>query len=314
MLCDGLSRLLYSAGRFADTTFRFGAGMADVPSVEQKELTTMARLSINEMTTYRWPFETDVARLAAAGVPAIGAWRQKIADCGEEKALRILAEHQLAVSNLLWAGGFTGSDGCSYQDSLEDAAEAIRLAGALRAGCLVVYTGARAGHTHSHARRLTRDALRELAPLAEKHKVTLAIEPMHASFAGEWTFLSTVKDALELIDAVESPCVKLVFDTYHFGLDVCCERLTEWAPSIGIVHLGDCRAAPNGEMNRCRLGDGAVPLREIIAALIAGGYEGDFDVELLGEEIETADYCELIAHSKAMFERLLDCESLKPRP
>ncbi len=151
--------------------------------------------------------------------------------------------------------------------------------------------------------------------MAEKHSVTLAIEPMHASFAGEWTFLSTVKDALELIDAVESPCVKLVFDTYHFGLDVCTQRLSESAPSIGIVHLGDCLAAPNGEINRCRLGDGAVPLRKkIIAALLAGGYAGDFDVELLGEEIETADYCELIAHSKAMFERLLDCESLKPRP
>ncbi len=102
----------------------------------------MARLSINEMTTYRWPFETDVARLAIARGVGDCAWRQKIADCGEEKALRLLAEHQLAVSNLLWAGGFTGSDGCSYQDSLEDAAEAIRLGrGAPRAGCLVVYTG-----------------------------------------------------------------------------------------------------------------------------------------------------------------------------
>jgi sugar phosphate isomerase/epimerase len=272
------------------------------------ESTTMARLSINEMTTYRWPFEMDVERLAAAGVPAIGAWRQKVVDCGEEKAVRLLADHGLAVSNLLWAGGFTGSDGCSFQDSLEDAAEAIRLAGALRAGCLVVYTGARAGHTHSHARRLTRDALRELAPLAERHGVTLCIEPMHASFAGEWTFLSSIKDAIELIEAVESPGIKLAYDTYHFGLDVCSRQLSAWAPFIGIVHLGDCRATPNGEMNRCRLGDGIVPLRENIAALLSGGYRGDFDVELLGEEVETADYSELITHSKAMFEQLLDCQ------
>lgn len=268
----------------------------------------MARLSINEMTTYRWSFENDVARLAAAGVPAIGAWRQKVADCGEEKAIQLLAESQLAVSNLLWAGGFTGSDGRSYQDSLRDAAEAIRLAGRLRAGCLVVYTGARAGHTHSHARRITRDALRSLAPLAEEHGVTLAIEPMHASFANEWTFLTNLKDALELIDAVETRCVRLAFDTYHFGQEVCLAQLRDCASSIAIVHLGDCRGTPNGEMNRCRLGDGVVPLRDIVAALLSGGYHGDFDVELLGEEVETADYGELIAHSKATFERLLDCQ------
>jgi sugar phosphate isomerase/epimerase len=268
----------------------------------------MARLSINEMTTYRWSFETDVERLVAAGIPAIGAWRQKVTDCGEEKAIRLLAESNLAVSNLLWAGGFTGSDGVSYQESLQDAAEAIRLAGRLRAGCLVVYTGARAGHTHSHARRITRDALRKLSPLADEHGVTLAIEPMHASFANEWTFLSSIKDALELIDAIETPCVKLAFDTYHFGQDVCLQQLRECAASIAIVHLGDCRETPNGEMNRCRLGDGVVPLREIVTALIEGGYRGDFDVELLGEEIETANYCELIAHSKAMFDSLLDCQ------
>jgi sugar phosphate isomerase/epimerase len=268
----------------------------------------MARLSINEMTTYRWPFEMDVERVAAAGITAIGVWRQKLSDFGEEKAIALLAEHGLAVSNLLWAGGFTGSDGRTYRESLEDTAEAIRLAGALRAGCLVVYTGARAGHTHSHARRLTRDALRSLAPLAAEHGVTLAIEPMHASFAGEWTFLTSIQETLQLMDAIDVPAVKLAFDTYHFGHEFCPQQLRELAPRIAIVHLGDCRALPNGEMNRCRLGDGMVPLREIIAALLAGGYQGDFDVELLGEEIETSNYGELIAHSKAAFEGLLDCQ------
>ena len=46
----------------------------------------MARLSINEMTTYRWSFEEDVVQLRAAGIPAIGVWRQKLADYGEAKA------------------------------------------------------------------------------------------------------------------------------------------------------------------------------------------------------------------------------------
>ena len=75
----------------------------------------MPRLSINEITTYRWSFEDDVARYAAAGIPAIGVWRQKLSDYGEEKGVELLADSPLAVSNLLWAGGFTGSDGRSYR-------------------------------------------------------------------------------------------------------------------------------------------------------------------------------------------------------
>ncbi len=271
----------------------------------------MARLSINEMTTYRWSFETDVERVAAAGVKAIGAWRRKVIDCGEDRAVALLAKHNLAVSNLQFAGGFTGSDIHSYRESLEDAADAIRLAGALRAPCLIIYTGARAGHTHGHARRLTREALRDLAPLAKEHHVTLAIEPTHASFAGEFTFLSSLDDALELIAAVESPQVKLAFDTYHLGHGVCCNRVAEIAQSIAIVHLGDSRGVPNGETNRCRLGDGVVPLQEIVHALLAGGYQGDFDVELWGEEIETTDYDDLIRHSKAKFESLIAAAALR---
>ena len=139
----------------------------------------MARLSMNEMTTYRWSFDQDVAEYRAAGIAAIGVWRQKLSDYGEEKGIELLAETGLPVSNLLWAGGFTGSDGHSFRESISEAAEGIRLAAALKAGCLVVYSGGRAGHTHNHARRLLVDALRELAPLAEDLRVTLAIEPMH---------------------------------------------------------------------------------------------------------------------------------------
>ena len=40
----------------------------------------MPRLSMNEMTTFRWSFEEDVQHYREAGYPAIGVWRQKLAD------------------------------------------------------------------------------------------------------------------------------------------------------------------------------------------------------------------------------------------
>ncbi len=45
----------------------------------------MPQLSMNETTTFRWSFEEDVAQYAAAGISAIGVWRQKLSDFGTQK-------------------------------------------------------------------------------------------------------------------------------------------------------------------------------------------------------------------------------------
>lgn len=265
----------------------------------------MARLSMNEMTTYRWSFEEDVAQYANAGIQGIGVWRQKLSDFGEEKGIELLEESGLQVSNLLWAGGFTGSDGRTLRESIEDAEEAVRLAAEMNAGCLVVYSGGRAGHTHNHARRLVKEAMKELAPLTDELNVTLALEPMHLGCATEWTFLTSLDDTLALLDMVGSPKLKLTFDTYHLGQSPqVVERLAEVADRIAVVHLGDGKSPPNHEQNRSRLGEGAIPLKEIVGALTAAGYDRFYDVELMGEDLEAADYRDLLVQSKEAFEQL----------
>lgn len=266
----------------------------------------MVRLSLNETTTFRWSFEADVTNYAAAGIPAIGVWRHKLSDCGLGKAVELLDESGLAVSHLHWAGGFTGSDGRSFRAAVDDAVDAVRTAADLKTSCLVVYSGARAGHTLNHARRLFRDALEELAPMGEELGVVLAIEPMHPACAKEFTFLTGLDDAIELIDAVGSQSVKLLYDTYHLGLDEgCVRRIPEIAGRVALVQLGDTRHPPTSEPSRCRLGDGIVPLAKIVRAFLDAGYTGDLDVELIGEEIETIGYHDLIKHAREAFAKFV---------
>lgn len=266
----------------------------------------MAKLSVNETTTFRWSLEEDVAAYSAAGIPAIGVWRQKLSDFGHDRAVQLLAEHRIEASHLFWAGGFTGSDGRSYRESVQDACDAVRTAAGLKTGCLVVCSGARAGHTFNHANRLLKDALAEVVPCAEEHQVVLAIEPMHPGCAADCTFLTTLDDAIRLLDAVDSPWVKLVLDTYHLGHEATLSvRIPEIAPRIALVQLGDSHQPPAGEQNRCRLGEGTLPLREIVAALKAAGYDGYYDVELLGEDVEACDYPSLLDHAKAAYADLV---------
>lgn len=265
----------------------------------------MPRLSINELTTFRWTFEEDLRQYQAAGITAIGVWRRKIADVGEERAIELLAASGLAVSNMVWIGGFTGSDGIPYRDALEDAQEAIELAARMKCPTIVVYSGGRAGHTVNHARRLLQNALAELLPLAEARGVKLALEMVHPHYAAEWSILTQVDELLQLREKLDSPALGIALDTYHAGLQPeVLSRLSDLAPHLAVVHLGDGREAPEHEQTRTRLGDGLVPLAEIFQELRRLGYDGDYDVELLGPEIEKNNYLELLQHCKAVFERL----------
>ena len=265
----------------------------------------MSRLSMNELTTYRWSLEEDIHAYISAGYQAIGVWRQKVEDFGEDAAVDLLSQSGLAVSNLLWCGGFTGSDGRSFQESVDDALSAVRLSAALNAGSLVVYSGGRNHHTLRHARRLFRMALDDLIPLAEAADVTLAIETMHPACAAEWTYLTELDAALDLVAEINSPALKLVVDTYH-SCDAIAKhpRLETLVPHIAIVHLSDRFCPPDINHDRCRLGTGTLEIGEAVHALIDAGYQGDFDIELFGEDIETRCYYRLLDESREAFDAI----------
>jgi sugar phosphate isomerase/epimerase len=175
----------------------------------------------------------------------------------------------------------------------------------MHAKCLIVYSGARAGHTHNHARRLLVTALKDLAPLAAEQNVVLALEPMHPACAGDCTFLTSLTDAVAVLDQVASKHVQLSFDTYQLGAAAgVLDQLRRLANRIAIVHLAD-GLEPDEEQHRTPLGRGSVPLQEIVSALLDGGYDGDFDVELFGDDISPDSYQCLLRESKEVYSRLI---------
>ena len=121
------------------------------------------RLALNQVTTLRRPLDEDVAACRQVGIPGIGLWWPKVAEFGDERTEHLLADTQLSVTSLSWAGGFTGLHGYSFDDSIEDARAALRLAGRLKARSLCICSGPRLMHLKGYARQLLIDALNELA-------------------------------------------------------------------------------------------------------------------------------------------------------
>jgi sugar phosphate isomerase/epimerase len=258
----------------------------------------MVKLAINELTTYRWTFEEDVLAVAEHGFSGIGLWRPKLMEYGIEKASEMLAEYRLEVSSLSWAGGFTGSDGRSYRESLWDGLDAVDLAAQIGADTLIVLSGGRNNHTRNHVRNIVRDAFTELSEAAAALGVSLAIEPMHPGCGAEWSILKDVRQTLDVIAELPRDNVGLALDTYHLGFDA---QILEWLPEIvrftRVVQLGDGKHVPLGEQNRCLLGEGCVPLQEIVQTFEQAGYEGYYEAEVLGEEVEHLDYRQILRHT-----------------
>ncbi|MCU0706813.1 MAG: sugar phosphate isomerase/epimerase [Pirellula sp.] len=265
-----------------------------------------SRLSVLELSTLRWSFEDDVLRYHEHGYRAIGVWRPKLSDCGEAKGRELLSEMGMSVSSLHWAGGFTGHDGRTFRESLHDALDAVQLAADLNADCLTVLAGSRAGHTKSHARRIFATALRELAECAQAMGVQLAVEPMHSGCAHDFTFLTNIPDTLDILGGIGHSNIGIVFDCYHMAQD---PHVLEWLPSavpfIRLVQCGDAKAAPLGLQNRCLLGEGYVPIADIIRTIEHYGYEGYYEVELLGEDVEDYDYEHMLDASRSLLCELL---------
>lgn len=267
----------------------------------------MVKLAINEVTTYRWTLEEDVLAVSNFGFSGIGLWRPKLTEYGIEKAVELLQEHNLQVSSVSWAGGFTGSDGRSYHDSLCDAMDAVQAAAQVGAKTVILLSGGRNNHTKNHARRMIISAFEELSEAADAVGVSLAVEPMHPGCGSEWTIVNDVRQTLEVIGSLSRSNVGLVLDTYHLGFD---PEILQWLPDIirhiRIVQIGDGKHLPLGEQNRCLLGEGRVPLREIVGLLLAGGYDGYLEAEVLGEEVEHLSYEHVLAHTHRFLTELTE--------
>jgi sugar phosphate isomerase/epimerase len=263
----------------------------------------MFDVATSQLTTIRWELDQELAHYTEHGFSTVSLWRPKVSDTGIDATVAALARSGMRVSSLQWAGGFTGSDGRSFRESVADAAEAITTAAALAAAApadesgavvppaVVVHSGCRGGHTRSHASRLLAEALSATAPLAERAGVRLAVKPVHPRAACGCSFLTDLAGTLDLVESFASPHVRLALDLWQFadfaGFDGLLPRLAQVA---AVVQVADRCGPPSPEADRLPAGSGCLPLERIISELWAAGYRGCFEFDPVGESVEMLGY------------------------
>jgi len=116
--------------------------------------------------------------------------------------------------------------------------------------------------------------LKALAPLAEKAGVTLVLEPLNTHVDHAGYYLNHAEAGFQLIRAVGSPRIRLLYDIYHMQVmeGNLISTLTGNLDVIGHVHVADVPG-------RHQPGTGEINYPRVFKALQDAGFEGFVGLE-----------------------------------
>jgi sugar phosphate isomerase/epimerase len=245
--------------------------------------------SISQVSTLAASFAEDVRAYAAAGVDGIGVWELKLGDRPDDEALEQLAASGLGsasavpvVPSILPLPLLPGpEDPAQRIESLQ--ASVHRLA-AFAPSAVLCFTGPAGDLDPDEARRIAVEGLRAVAREAELAGVRLALEPFQREGVEDWSLISTLSEAAELIDEVGSDAVGIQFDLWHLwnSADVL-EELPRHAHRLAGVHVNDWREPTRGWADRVLPGAGAADLPAILGVLEDVGWDGFYDLEIFSD-------------------------------
>ncbi len=111
--------------------------------------------------------------------------------------------------------------------------------------------------------------LKECVPLLQERGITLLVEPLNTKVDHPGYFLVRSQEGFEIIDEVDSPNVKLVFDIYHQQVSEgnLIPSMTGNVDKIGYLHAAD-------HPGRHQPGTGEINLMNVLRAVDQAGYTG----------------------------------------
>lgn len=242
------------------------------------------RLCIHTFTNRPWSASECIEHYARAGVAGITWWRETVAG-NDPKQLRRQAEDAGLVNVSLARGGFfTHAEADRRQEALQVNREAIDECAALGAPLLVLVCGADPRQNVQTNLDQIAEGIAALAGCARERGVTLAIEPLHPTYAGNRSAVASLACANDLCARINEPGVAVAVDVYHVfwehDLHAQIQRCADngW---LAAFHICDYKAEPAHPLfDRGLMGEGVIDIRGIRSWVEAAGFTGFNEVEI----------------------------------
>jgi hydroxypyruvate isomerase len=236
------------------------ADAADQPlDVASLGKTKNTRFAVNiEMWWSKLPILDRMRKAAELGFPAVEFWPYQGKDLAA--IARLSDELKLDIAQFTAWGFRPGMNDPKQEDAfVETIEEACQVAHQLKARKMCVVAGDnQPGMTKDEMHAQCIKALKRAAPIAEREKVMLILEPMNGRVDHPGHCLYGSEDAVRICKSVDSPMVKINWDLYHMQIaegDLC-GRLKEGFAWCGYLQLADHpgRNEPGtGEINYSRV-------------------------------------------------------------
>ena len=248
-----------------------------------------ALLSLNTATVRaQWTLEQCIDGCARHGIGGIAPWRDKLDECGADRAARLIREAGLRVSGLCRGGMFPAATRAGRQAALDDNRRAVDDAATIGAECLILVVGGlpEGSKDIAGARMQVRDGIAALLDHSRAGGVPLAIEPLHPMYAADRACVNTLKQANDLCDALGDG-VGVAVDVYHVWWDPGLEAEIARAGAAGRIlgfHVCDW-LVPTTDLllDRGMMGDGVIDIPKIRGWVEDAGYDGASEVEIFSQ-------------------------------
>ncbi len=248
------------------------------------------KLSVSEITTFHQTFEQDLATYVEAGAEGVGVWEFKLPEGPDAASVAKLRDSGLKATTCIpgtlsiYPVPFPGP--ADPKERTEGLCAAIRRFAPFEPEVILCLTGHPGDADPAEARRVVVDGLRQAAKVAGEYGMALGIEPLHRKVYGHWSMIGTIPQTIDLMDEIDEPNVKLLYDLYHlWDTDGVLEDTVRHGSRICTsVHICDWRDPTRNDFDRALPGDGIMDLPAIFGALEAGGVVGWVDLEIFSDD------------------------------
>lgn len=231
-----------------------------------------------------WEPERVIDACAARGFGSIVFWRREIGTRAIAIGERARAAG-LSVAGLCRTPFLVGTEAIDKSAVLDAAKASVDMAAGLGAAVLTIVVGGVHPDTKGTAEslKIVADRVADLAPYAAERNVNLALEPLNPVYAGNRSCLTTVRDAVDICDAVDALNLGIAVDVYHVWWDNDLDTQLQRAGKRRIFgyHLCDWLADTSDVLlDRGMMGDGVADLPTLRKSVESAGYAGPCEVEI----------------------------------
>lgn len=248
--------------------------------------TPHTKFAVNvEMWFRKLPFLDRIRAAADLGFPAVEFWPHEGKDI--PAIARLCAERKIDIAQFTAWGFKPGLNEPKNHAAFVQAIEkGCQVAKDLNCSLMTVVAGDDVpGLTQEQMHQNTIEGLKRGAPIAEKHGITLILEPMNIRVDHKGHCLYGSAPTMKIIAAVNSPAVKINWDLYHMHITEgdLCGHLREGfqAGHIGYLQLAD-------HPGRNEPGTGEIHYNRVLKEAHDLGYRGYVGLELNPKTTELA--------------------------